>query len=263
MPSSPGFRAPPPRPIGNVSATVPSVQMDAAGNALVTWELNGHIRSMRYLKAGNAWSTAAPLPGTTCQTERCEAPSLSMNAAGDAVVAWTVRPGAAGTRTDIWAARFSAATGTWTGAQAIETINTFSSTHPHVSMDDTGAAEVAWLLQTGAGPNLHANRMAPGGTWGTAGSVLGSSGGDTVQVATSQGRTILVFQASFQPGQPVGVSHSIRVMTGGWNGTQSIENEAVGIANDPRIVMDRHGRGIAAFRYVNGGVNRVGVNHFR
>jgi hypothetical protein len=98
-----------------------------------------------------------------------------MDAGGNAIAVWQQSDGTltstGAARSDIWANRFDAATGTWGTAQLIETDNAGTASSPQIAMDAGGNGIAVWM-GTPPSPqryNTWANRFsAASGAWGTA-----------------------------------------------------------------------------------------------
>lgn len=112
----------------------PRVKIDGQGNALVVWtqsdSVGRNIWAARYTEEAN-WSSPIPL---AADLSYAGYPSLAMNAAGEAAVAW-------GTAEEIQAQRFTPATG-WVGAVPLDVSDGFD---PHVGIDQEGNVIVAWI----------------------------------------------------------------------------------------------------------------------
>jgi hypothetical protein len=135
----------------------PSVALTRQNVGFVAWNeattCGGRIWVNR--NADGVWGTATDI-GTTQALE----PYVAANAAGDALLVWTEREwGGSGctggiTGNEVWGNRYSAVSGTWSGAFRISvdapansTIYAFS---PVATLDDEGRAMVVWIQDTPA-----------------------------------------------------------------------------------------------------------------
>jgi hypothetical protein len=128
----------------------PDVAMDAAGNFVVVWESldqdgsSWGIFAQRYDAAGAAQGTEFQVNTLTQNQQR--APSVSMDADGDFVVAWQGRPGS----WDIFGQQFDAA-GSPIGSEfQINRESTGNQTGPDVAMDADGDYRAVWTGKTPA-----------------------------------------------------------------------------------------------------------------
>jgi hypothetical protein len=126
----------------------PDVAMDAAGNFVVAWEsLNQDgsswgIFAQRYDAAGTAQGAEFQVNTLTQNQQR--APSVSMDADGDFVVAWQGRPGS----WDVFGQQFDAA-GNPVGAEfQINQASGGNQTAPDVAMDADGDFKAVWTGKT-------------------------------------------------------------------------------------------------------------------
>ncbi|MBM4364257.1 MAG: hypothetical protein FJ104_16380 [Deltaproteobacteria bacterium] len=126
------------------------VALDAAGNAIATWEAGGDtlrgnysIRAARYEK-GVGWGAPVILSAPDDEGGNALNPDLAMDAAGNAVVVWPTGqyPQSAAS---IWANRYHAGIG-WDCPHVIET-DPQPTDRPRVAMNGTGRAVVAWQRQ--------------------------------------------------------------------------------------------------------------------
>lgn len=127
------------------SAYSTQVAADAAGNALAVWQQwsdtstpNSSIWSCRYT-AGSGWGAAQRIYADSSGSAHF--PSLAMNAAGDAAVAWARN---ANGRNYIWASVRTAGKG-WGAAQQIEPEGDSNySQYPCTAVDPAGNALAVW-----------------------------------------------------------------------------------------------------------------------
>lgn len=142
---------------GSVSTNA-QLAMDQAGNALLIWlqrttsnPTQYSLWSRRY--AQGVWDTAEALP-IGPDTSGMSAPSLAMNAGGDAIAVWG--QGDNGPR-DIWSSRYVAGIG-WDAAVLAENNGAPGYTEePQVAITDDGTATCVWVE----------NSVPSWGIWGT------------------------------------------------------------------------------------------------
>lgn len=117
------------------------------------------------------WRTAAPIE--TDNAGDALAPQIAMNAAGDA---WAVWQQFDGTRTNIWANRYTRGGG-WGTAALIETDNVGDARTPQIAVDGAGNAVAIWSQFDGTRFHILANRFTGGG-WATAAPIETNTLGD-------------------------------------------------------------------------------------
>ncbi|MBN1771932.1 MAG: hypothetical protein JXB32_11755 [Deltaproteobacteria bacterium] len=130
------------------------------GSAIAVWVGGRHVSAARFV-VGDGWQTEVVLrPAGTASVVY---PRVALNDAGDAVAVWTENDGG---RT-IWSSRFSAAGGTWTAAERLDTIDTADAQYPRPALAADGTALVVWEQDDAAGrASVWANRFdVTGGAW--------------------------------------------------------------------------------------------------
>jgi protocatechuate 3,4-dioxygenase beta subunit len=88
--------------------------------------------------------------------EHGEALQIAADAAGNALAVWQHDDG---TRYNIQANRYDAATQTWSGAALIETDDTGAATIPQIVMNPSGYGMAVWQHNDGTRENIQANRF--------------------------------------------------------------------------------------------------------
>jgi hypothetical protein len=128
-----------------VNGLGPTLGMDAAGNAHAIWSewnaMAGSVKSARYDKASATWSNGATLADASGLP--IYEPEIAVDAAGNAVAAWTALE--AGERAR--AARYSAATGLWSDVP----LTVVRSGRTMVAGNAAGDAIVVWNEFAGGG----------------------------------------------------------------------------------------------------------------
>jgi hypothetical protein len=144
------------------SAQLPRVAIDAAGEAVATWDttLGVNVVQVATLPPGGTWST----PRTISEPGRNSSdPEVAVDAAGDAIVVWE---GANGSGTSIAQEASRPAGDTWTVPVKLSAEGQ-NAQIPAVAISPSGAAVVAWVRNDGSDFIVQASRRAPGGIWTT------------------------------------------------------------------------------------------------
>lgn len=205
------------------NATLPSVAVDAGGNAYAVWAQHDGTRTNIFANRyaiGAGWGAAAPLE---LATAAAEFPHVAAGANGAAFAVWT--QGAM-----MYGARFTA--GAW-GQPALAGAGTGK---VRVAVDADGNAIAVWT----AGNDIMANRNT--GAWGTA-APIDSASAPSLQafaLAMPDGSAMAVWS------QLGDLWHARYTVAGGWGAALRIEN-AGGSATDPSLAFAPSGAGICAW----------------
>jgi hypothetical protein len=134
-------------PVNTVTAgeqNASSVAMDAAGNFMVAWQEDGpsySVYARRFDASGAPRGDQFRVPTYASIGE--EQPTVAMDAAGDAVVAWQ-SDNQAGSPFDIYAQRYDAAGAPAGGEFRVNTLTAGEQSYPGVAMDADGDFAVTW-----------------------------------------------------------------------------------------------------------------------
>ena len=134
----------------------PQVAFDASGNALAVWsQYDGtrySIYANRFTAATSSWGMAALIE--TDNAGNAGDPQIAFDGSGNALAVWEQTDG---TRFNIWANRFTAATSSWGNAALIETDNAGGAFSPQIAFDASGNALAVWRQSDGTRLNIWAN----------------------------------------------------------------------------------------------------------
>jgi hypothetical protein len=246
---------------GAGDATVPQVAADASGNAVAVWaQFDGtrdNIMANRYL-AGSGWGTAALIE--TDNSGTAANPQVSVAADGNGMAVWQQSDG---TRTNIWANRYSAAAG-WDGATLIEHDDTGPATDPRVASDTSGNAMAVWSQSDGTRTNIWANRYAAGGGWSTATLIETDNSGDAAlpQIAVgANGNAVAVWQQF--DGTRTNIWSNRYTAGGNWDTATLIESDNAGDAQLPRIAVGGDDQAVAAWQQSDSLRDNIWANLYR
>ena len=245
---------------GTGDATAPQVAADTSGNAVTVWAQSDgtrdNIMANRYL-AGSGWGTAALI-----ETDNNGAanPQVSVAADGNAMAVWQQSDGL---RTNIWANRYTAASG-WDGAMLIEHDDAGDATAPQVAADGNGNAVVVWAQSDGMHNNTWANRYAAGNAWGTPALIESDNGGDAAlpQITVgANGNAVAVWQQSDSTRTNI---WSNRYTAGAnWDTATLIESDDTGPASLPQITVGGNDQAIAVWEQFDGSHYNIQANLYR
>ena len=242
------------------AAGAPAIAMQANGNAIAVWEQPASGRNSIWANrygAGTGWGT--PVLLETENTRDAYAPKIAIDASGNAIAVWSQSDG---TRNNIWANRYVAATG-WGTATMIETDNAGTALYPRVATDANGNAMAVWGQSDGTRYNAWANRYVAGTGRGTATLIetdnAGNAGYPSIAMDTS-GNAIAVW------GQSDGIRSNVlanRYGAGtGWGTAVLLETDNAGSADPGPIVMDANGNAMVAWSQSDGARTNVWANRY-
>src|SRR6266581_4475733 len=232
--------------------TVPKLYVDASGNAIATWvQSDGTANSIwtsRYSAATNTWSAAVQVDNLiTIAVD----PVATINASGQAAIAW--RQPAAGTTTpnNLMVARFTTA---WQAPALVETRTNDITAAPSIAMDSLNNVQVVWTQSDGTAVSTYTNRFsAASGTWGTATLLeTGTAATSNAQVGFDQnGNGFALWQTSNDL--------LVRRYNGATNtfaAAQTLDMSTTAITT-PKLYVDASGNAIATWVQSNGTNNVV------
>ncbi len=128
-------------------------QLDAAASDFDIW-------ASRYSVSTNSWSAAVRIE---TNVGFAMAPQIAIGANGDGLAVWQQSDG---TRDNIWANRYTAASNSWGSATLLETDNTDHARDPQVVIDANGNGLAVWKQNVGTPRVIWGNRYtAATGTW--------------------------------------------------------------------------------------------------
>ncbi len=169
-------------------------------------------------------------------------PSIASDSSGNMIAVWQQ---VNGTRTNIWANRYTVGSG-WGIAQLIETDDLGDVYSPSIASDPSGNMIAVWSQGDGTRDNIWANRYTVGSGWGTAQLIETDNAGSasSPQIASDpSGNMIAVW--SQNDGTRSNIYANRYGVGVGWSGRELIETENLGTAWYPEIASDPSGNMIA------------------
>ncbi len=252
-------------------AIFPQVAVDDGGNAIAIWlqlyettpSNKYHVWTNRYSAATRTWGTPTTL---STGTEDSYSPAIAVNAAGDAVVAWTSRVSSSAW---VLARMYSASSGLWGPGRQISftTYQADINSGPGVAIDASGNAIVAWSEFYAFGANstrrwVWARRLATGGIVGTAVQVdiWGNSAHPKIAL-TGSGDALAVWEQHDGTRWNIWSSRSAATSGSLWTSPVALETDSL----DARSVVLAAGPGgnaIAMWAMYDGTRNNIWANRF-
>jgi hypothetical protein len=149
------------------NAMFPRIGMDAAGNAMVAWYVDGErtadVLARPYDAKIRSWGPVTVLEGSQ---EDARSPKVAVMPGGDAAVVWRQ---AKRKKYDIHVRRYDAQGEAWGDVAFVDTDERGSSEAPHIAADHAGNITVVWERYDGRKFAVYANRYdARDDRWGTA-----------------------------------------------------------------------------------------------
>jgi len=246
---------------GAGDATVPQVAADSAGNAVAVWAQSDgsrdNIMANRYL-AGSGWGTAALIE--TDNSGAAANPQVSVGADGNGMAVWQQSDG---TRTNIWANHYSAATG-WDGATLIEHDDAGPATAPQAAVDGTDNAVAVWAQSDSMRYNIMANRYISGSGWSTATLIETDNGGDAAlpQIAVgADGNAVAAWQQF--DGTRTNIWSNRYTAGGNWDTAVLIETDNSGDASLAQISVGGSDQATAVWEQFDGAHINIQANLYR
>jgi hypothetical protein len=246
------------------SAFSPQIAIDASGNALAVWGQDdgteNSIFANRYTASNNAWGSAVVIETDNEIGHSANDPQIALDASGNAIAVWQQSDG---TRTNVWANRYSVGTGWGTGT-LIETDDAGNAYSPQIAMDANGNALAVWSQFDGAHNNIVANRYVHGTGWGTASPIETSAAlnagtpriafdlqGNALAVWVQDGATAFydVWANRYTPGS-------------GWGTAALIETDDAGSGGSPEVAFDVSGNALAVWMQSDGTRFNIVANRY-
>ena len=246
---------------GMGNATVPQVATDTSGNAIAVWAqfdgIRDNIMANRYT-TGGGWGTAALIESDN--NGAAANPQVSIGADGNGMAVWQQSDGS---RTNIWANRYTAAAG-WDGATLIEHDDTAGATDPQVASDASGSAVAVWAQSDGMRTNIWANRYTADSGWDMATLIESDNNGDASfpQIAVgTNGNAVAVWQQSDVTRTNI---WSNRYTAGGnWDTATLIDTDNTGAASLAQIAVGGNDQAAAVWEQSDGMHTNIQANLYR
>jgi len=240
------------------------IAFDANGNAIAVWRQHDgtryNIQANRYDAASGSWGTAKLIE--TDDAGGARFPQIAIDASGNAIAVWQQFDGS---RYNIWANRYDAASGGWGAAKLIETDDAGNANSPQIAIDANGNVIAVWHQSDGTRSNIWVNRYdAASGNWGGAELIEADDAGDArfPQIAfDASGNAIAVWQ-QYDGSQGSIWANRYDAASGSWGTAELIEADNTTHARPPQIAIDANGNAIAVWVQSDGSQYSLWVNHW-
>lgn len=176
-------------------------------------------------------------------------PRVAVDRDGNAVAVWEQSGGTLTTYRNIWANRYTVASG-WGTAQLIEMDDSGDALIPQVGIDSNGNATVVWMQSDGSRFNIRANRYVAGSGWETA-QFIETNNGNAMNPKVAVDPSGNAIAMWVQSNGTVNAVWTNRYMPGvGWGTAQILEN--AGDSELATVAMDGMGNAIAVWNQWDG-----------
>lgn len=205
---------------------------------------------------GMAWATATSISNGSGAYE----PQIDIDAAGNAVAVWVQNDG---TRDNIWAARYEAATGAWGVPELIEADDAGDANGVQVAVDAAGNAIAIWHNYDGTRYNIKANRYVAGTGWESPLLIEHHSAGNAYapQIDIDAYGNAMAVWRQFDGTRESILSNRYVVGTG-WGTPEKIETSDLYDADTPQIAVDVAGNAIAVWVQYTTGQESIWTNYY-
>jgi len=233
----------------------PQLAINASGDALVVWQLDGNagtgvrfdIWANRYTATTNTWGTAAAIENNNIG--EALNPQIAIDANGDAVAVWQQDGNEGfGLRFDIWANRYT--TGAWSATPVLlETDDAGRALNPQVAIATNGDALVVWSQHDGALYNIWTNRYSASAWGGPALIELENSGNAAdPQIAVDAAGDAIVLWRHYDGAFDSIWTNRYTATANTWGTAAAIESDNTGDALNPQLAIDAAGNAIAVWQ---------------
>jgi hypothetical protein len=218
---------------------------DPAGDVIAAWARAGDgVAAARFDHAGRTWSP----PVALAPEANADQVSLSVGAAGSAIVVWRDR---SGELASIWSSWFDRASGTWRAPELVERDETGDAAAPSVAAMPGGGAVAVWHQWDGLRESLWANTLAESPARWTGRFLLETTdSADAIEpdvAVDAQGNAVAVWTQN--DGSSVTVWAARRSADDGrWNAPFMLSESGFATANAtsaPRVALDAAGNALA------------------
>jgi len=231
-----------------------SIAVSSAGDVVVVWNEEGHVRALGYSVQGGWEEESRQINRGVYARDDA---TVAMDPAGNAIAVWSeyfdFRR--------IYSARYSAGSD-WRFSERIDDDFT-GGLGPTVSVGANGTAVAAWARVAGTGLEVWANRYSPGSGWGATARIGGNSVDEAsgVRVAVApDGSATAVWARS--DGGPVGIWANHCSGDGDWGTPSGIGQDGSGDARSPQVGVDDQGNAIVVWEQFDGSVFDVWSNRY-
>src|SRR5690242_12723996 len=220
----------------SVATSGPSLSVSPSGEALVAWIDGGAVRVAGGHAAAGIWDqTLTPATGGVGADTDV---SVAMNAAGDAILAWSWRRSTTGPA--IVQASYRPGGGNWS---AVVDLGTAGTGHSHVeaAINGAGGAAVVWL----DGTSLRGAGRSGTGSWSAQAPLATNVSDSGARVAMNPGGNAVAVWANNSTGA---IRASIRPAGGAWQPPVRVSSPS---SSSARVAIDTASRAVAVWNRAN------------
>ena len=236
--------------------------VDPNGNAVAVWAQSdgpsANIWANRFTPSAG-WGAAELIESDNAGS--AFSPQVAVDPNGNAVAVWYQRDG---TRTNIWANRFTPSAG-WGAAELIETDDAAGAFDPKVAVDPNGNGVAVWAQLDGpsASSEIWANRFTPSAGWGAAERIETDDADNAFcpQVAVDPNGNAVAVWTQFDGTRP-NIWANRFTPSAGWGAAELIETDDAAGASCARVAVDPNGNAVAVWEQDDGTRFNIWANRF-
>ena len=230
----------------------PDVAVDAAGNALITWDRNdgtNQLAEARAWPAGGAPGAVETLSDTTAAGQDASSSHPAIDGAGNALAIWQQLDDVSGNLIVRTKARTAA--DVWDATATDLTAAGLDATSPQIAMNSAGFATAVWASFDGAVSWIQSKSRPAGGSWSAGAADLSANDNDASgpQVGIdASGQSIAVWSklAADAMSSTVQAARRAPGASGTWGGAVDISPTGAPL-NPPSLAVGSGGAAIAAW----------------
>ncbi len=245
-------------------AAAPRLAVDGAGNALAVWtqysDARNSVWASHYLASIDLWDTPHRVSSPAAEGN-AQLPDLGMDQSGNAIAVWQQGDGRS-TRTDGWAAQYSAGSAAWSAPTMVS--DGSNSAHSlHVAVNASGQGLLAWEQERGNGSalvsqptDIWVRMLSPGAGWASPGLVNARAGkvntayvyGSLALAVNAKGAAAVLWSQRLLPALPMVVDAALYSPATGWQDAASIVLASTEDCHDPVVALDDAGNALAVWQ---------------
>lgn len=236
----------------SVFSTSPDVASDAQGDSVAVWlQFDGANFRVQAAHRPAGGSFGAPQTLSAAGYEARE-PRVAMNAAGEAVIVWSLDSGLGEE-----AQASSAAAGGVFGVAQNLTGFTGAASLPQVALDSHGDAIAVWEGWDGSNIRIQEASRPAGGNFGAPEflSPAGDNAGTPQIALDSSGDALAVWRFDGSPASTIQGDH--RLAGGAFASPQTVSTSSSDPAQEPQVAFDAQSEGVVAWQQSDGSESRV------
>ena len=245
------------------SPFLPKLAVDQSGNALAVWRafdgsFINQIYYARYTVGSGVWSASVKFPGQPGNDGN--GPQIAFDSSGNAIAVWYQNDGS---NYQIYYARYTAVSGTWSNAAKISGQPGNFGSSPQVVFDSSDNALVVWFQSDGIRAQIYYARYTAGTSmWSNAakipGQILQNAYDPKVAVDSAGNAVVVWFQSN--PAQIYFARYIAESSL--WIGAEKILGQPSNNGFYPQVAVDTAGNATAVWYQFDGTRNQIYASYY-